>query len=48
MDEDTRVILIGGSSHTGKSTAAREIAGRLGWSHLSTDSLARHPGRPWV
>lgn len=23
------------------------MAEKLGWSHLSTDSLARHPGRPW-
>ena len=23
------------------------MAHRLGWSWLSTDSLARHPGRPW-
>lgn len=47
MDPTTRVLLIGGSSHTGKSTAARMIAARLEWDCLSTDSLARHPGRPW-
>lgn len=42
-----RVILIGGTSHTGKSTLAASLAERLGWRTLSTDSLARHPGRPW-
>jgi len=42
-----RVILIGGSSHAGKSTLAQSLALKLGWSNISTDSLARHPGRPW-
>ena len=42
-----RVILIGGSSHTGKSTLGEALAAKLGWRHLSTDRLARHPGRPW-
>ena len=41
------VILIGGSSHTGKSTAAAALAGQLGWTYRATDMLARHPGRPW-
>jgi 2-phosphoglycerate kinase len=44
---DPRVILIGGSSHLGKSTLARRMAAQPGWVHISTDSLARHPGRPW-
>ncbi|MEM6401924.1 MAG: 2-phosphoglycerate kinase [Cyanobacteria bacterium P01_D01_bin.116] len=44
----TRVILIGGSSHAGKSTLAQYLAAKLGWNYLSTDKLARHPGRPWV
>ncbi len=44
---DIRVILIGGTSHSGKSTLARYLAERPGWTHVSTDSLARHPGRPW-
>jgi 2-phosphoglycerate kinase len=39
--------MIGGTSHTGKSTVAEEVAGRLGFEHRSTDLLARHPGRPW-
>jgi len=47
MIEDTRVFLIGGPSHAGKSTVANRMASKLGWSHISTDSLARHPGRPW-
>jgi len=44
---DLRVLLIGGSSHSGKSTLAQALAGRLGWDYRSTDKLARHPGRPW-
>lgn len=47
MPAQTRVLLIGGSSHSGKSTLAAALAGRLGWTQRSTDSLARHPGRPW-
>jgi 2-phosphoglycerate kinase len=42
-----RVVLIGGTSHTGKSTVARSVAERLGSEYRSTDGLARHPGRPW-
>ncbi|MET8075598.1 AAA family ATPase [Streptomyces sp. NPDC005303] len=42
-----RVVMIGGTSHTGKSTVAEAIADRLGFEHRSTDLLARHPGRPW-
>ncbi|MGI5372902.1 AAA family ATPase [Streptomyces sp. CA-251387] len=42
-----RVVLIGGTSHTGKSTVARAVAERLGFDCRSTDKLARHPGRPW-
>ncbi|BDA70017.1 unknown protein [Calothrix sp. PCC 7716] len=45
---ETRVILIGGSSHAGKSTLAQALAAELGWSYRSTDKLARHPGRPWL
>ena len=44
----TRVLLIGGSSHVGKSTLGESLATKLGWSYHSTDKLARHPGRPWV
>lgn len=43
-----RVLLIGGTSHVGKSTLARAMAAKLGGEHVSTDSLARHPGRPWA
>jgi len=43
----TRVVLIGGTSNTGKSTIAREVAERLGYAYRSTDKIARHPGRPW-
>ncbi|WP_228925140.1 AAA family ATPase [Streptomyces sp. DH7] len=44
---DVRVVLIGGTSNTGKSTVAGAVAERLGFEHRSTDGLARHPGRPW-
>ncbi|MFI5723182.1 hypothetical protein [Streptomyces cyaneofuscatus] len=44
---DVRVVLIGGTSNVGKSTVAHEVAERLGFEALSTDGLARHPGRPW-
>jgi cytidylate kinase len=44
----TRVILISGASHAGKSTLSRSLADTLGWNYFSTDTLARHPGRPWV
>lgn len=42
-----KIALIGGTSHAGKSTTARAVAARLGAETISTDSLARHPGRPW-
>ncbi len=42
-----RILLVGGTSHVGKTTLAMDLARRLGWQHLSTDQLARHPGRPW-
>ena len=45
---NSKVVLIGGSSHVGKSTVSESLAAKLGWTHHSTDSLARHPGRPWA
>ena len=42
------MILIGGTSHTGKSSLAAALTGDAGWLSLSTDSFARHPGRPWA
>ncbi|WP_405774419.1 hypothetical protein [Streptomyces sp. NBC_00859] len=42
-----RVVLIGGTSNTGKSTVAQVVAETLGFAYRSTDGLARHPGRPW-
>jgi 2-phosphoglycerate kinase len=47
LSDAFRVALIGGASHAGKSTTARALAARLGGEALSTDKLARHPGRPW-
>ncbi|WP_406114110.1 hypothetical protein [Kitasatospora purpeofusca] len=46
-DDGVRVVLIGGTSNTGKSTLGRLVADRLGFAYRSTDTLARHPGRPW-
>jgi shikimate kinase len=42
-----RGLLIGGSSHCGKSTLAHRVSEALGWRMVSTDKLGRHPGRPW-
>jgi 2-phosphoglycerate kinase len=47
LTHDSKVFLIGGTSHVGKSTFARRLASQLGWNYLSTDQFARHPGRPW-
>ena len=47
LHRNLRVILIGGSSHVGKSSVSESLAATLGWAHVSTDTLARHPGRPW-
>ncbi len=45
--QNVKIILIGGSSHARKSTLSQSLASKLGWNCLSTDKLARHPGRPW-
>lgn len=42
-----RVLLIGGSSHAGKSCLGQLISAHLGYDYCATDKLARHPGRPW-
>ncbi|CAN7148917.1 AAA family ATPase [Phyllobacterium sp. LjRoot231] len=47
IDPHLKVILIGGSSNVGKSRVARALAEKIGWRCVSTDSLAKHPGRPW-
>ena len=47
MRLNAKVVLIGGTSHVGKSTLSKSLAAELGWRRISTDSLARHPGRPW-
>ena len=41
------VALIFGASHVGKTTLARRLGEAFGWPVVSTDDLARHPGRPW-
>ncbi|WFS03519.1 hypothetical protein [Rhizobium tumorigenes] len=40
-------VLISSSYNVGKTTFATRLAQQLGCSVISTDSLARHPGRPW-
>jgi 2-phosphoglycerate kinase len=40
-------LLLGGTSNAGKSATAAAIARRIGAAVVSTDSLGRHPGRPW-
>ena len=47
LQPDLKVILIGGASHVGKSALSESLAVTLGWACVSTDTLARHPGRPW-
>ena len=47
MDDTTKVLLIGGASHLGKSSVAQLLAKQLSAKQVSTDKLARHPGRPW-
>lgn len=43
----TNLLLIG-TSHVGKSTCATSIGSAVGWPVISTDTLGRHPGRPWT
>jgi 2-phosphoglycerate kinase len=47
MAQPISAISIMGSSHVGKTTLASLLSDRLGWNIISTDRLARHPGRPW-
>ncbi|MEM7594831.1 MAG: 2-phosphoglycerate kinase [Cyanobacteria bacterium P01_A01_bin.83] len=42
-----QIILIGGTSHLGKSTLGKALSLELKGKYIATDSLARHPGRPW-
>ena len=44
---NARVLLIGGTSHAGKTSLGERVARNLGWRYISTDNLSRHPGRPW-
>ena len=48
LNSEIRVILIGGSSHIGKTTLGKSLADKLDWNYVSTDSLGKHPGRPWI
>ena len=40
-------VLIGGTSHVGKTTVGERMAEALDAELFSTDYVARHPGRPW-
>src|SRR5436190_17319138 len=42
-----RNLLITGTSHVGKSSLGHDIAAATGWQLRATDTMARHPGRPW-
>lgn len=42
-----KITLIGGTSHCGKTTFAKRMSAKYGVKLISTDSLAKHPGRPW-
>ena len=41
-------MLILGTSHVGKTRLATDLGAALGWPVVGTDTLARHPGRPWA
>lgn len=52
MIDKRKLLFIDGVSHVGKSTIAQSISDYvgdsfLGYNYISTDKLARHPGRPW-
>ena len=44
---EPKVILVGGTSHVGKSAVADALARARTATVISTDGLSRHPGRPW-
>jgi hypothetical protein len=48
IEPRTRALLIGGTSHAGKSMSARLMSVAPNCTCVSTDYLARHPGRPWA
>lgn len=42
-----KAYLIGGTSHCGKTSLGKFLSKKYHIPLLSTDTLARHPGRPW-
>jgi 2-phosphoglycerate kinase len=48
MELRYKAVLITGTSHVGKTTLATRLADAMGGTAISTDGLARHPGRPWT
>ena len=42
------IILIGGTSHAGKTMVARALSQKYNFDLYSTDRVAKHPGRPWT
>ncbi|RYG02127.1 MAG: hypothetical protein EOO02_11240 [Chitinophagaceae bacterium] len=45
--EEQSTILLTGTSHVGKTSCAMILGKNTGYEVISTDTLARHPGRPW-
>ncbi len=41
------LLFLAGTSHLGKSSSAQQLADKAGCSIQSTDTMGRHPGRPW-
>lgn len=41
------IIVLGGTSHGGKTTVAKKVSSEFNLGLISTDTLAKHPGRPW-
>lgn len=47
VDAKTPIIVLGGTSHGGKTTVAKKVSSEFNLGLISTDTLAKHPGRPW-
>ena len=47
MKRPITTVAIAGTSHVVKTSLAHSLADVCKWPVVSTDMLARHPGRPW-